>query len=998
MGFFPGLRVEAVLHPGASTSTVRMVTPRAPTLVGRDREIAALEAELNRTLSGEFRIVLLLGEPGVGKTRLAGEILARHRATVLGLSARAHPLGGTTSFGLWAEALEGHLRALDPAQVSNLCGGFVDDLGALLRSAAAARGTAPPGEPPRARLLEGLALLVDRLARTSPIVLLLDDVHVADASSWDALHYLARNLATAPVLVLATARPVELAAQPDAYHIVLGLEQDGALTRLGLHPLSVEALGELVAGVLEKRPPPTLVGWLETRSRGNPLFTLGLLRALLDEQADLSAPQLRRLPEGLAERVTARLGGLNEPSRSVLEVLAVVGRRVELSAVAALSGRAPDRVGLILDDLVRARLVAEEERGGEVTYEITHPVIQEAIYQELGTARRRALHRLVGRVLLAAGRLGEAAPHFARSADVGDPEAVEALCGAVRQAEERNLYREALTLLATLVGIVPPGDPRWLAVVDGMVLQAEWVVDHRADVHAALAIPALRQIDAVLERLPDPARRATVKFRLMSFLGWGTGEFSEAERVCRKALELYEEAGDRRGTWLATLELGYLKGMGGDMGGWLFAGTQVAQEAEASGDRFVIMQAVGRGIGWGALLTGRFDTAEHALRRSVVLARDGGGTYNHAIMLYSLGLSLALEGRMAEGHPLLAEAKAVDPNWRDSNQLEFEIAIHWLAGALDTAVAQAWESVTLNASGMARRRALGFVFAVLAGVEMDRSAEASRFLAIALDAYDGRPWAAYRDVCLHAQAVLQWREGQRGSALAGLRRTATRILTIGFLPFAAFALLDLAELAALSRDAEVAATAAVELGEVARRLDRDLYRGLAALGSAWAGLASDAAAPSAAAAQQALRFLDGLGYPIFFGRALDVLGQALGSADRSQAREALEAAASTFSSCGAVRRRDRSLHTIRRLGGVRKSAEAPAPPPGALSRRELDVARLAAEGRTAPEIARELFVSERTVESHLARIYAKLGVASKLELVHRASELGILDFPEQHSG
>lgn len=533
--------------------------------MGRDREVAVLEAELARAVEGEFRCVLLLSDPGVGKTRLAGEVLARHSPPAIGLSGRAHPLGGTTSFGLWAEALEGHLRGLDTNEVSELCGGFLDDLAALLRSAAAVRGSPAPGEPPRSRLLEGLAVLLTNLAELAPVLVFLDDVHVADPSSWDALHYLARNLPGARVLVLAAARPAELASQAGPTQVLLGLEQEGLVRRMELRPLPTEAVGELAGAVLGQAPPPALVGWLDERSRGNPLFTIGLLRALLEEGADLAAPRLGRLPEALAERVTARLGALNEPTRSTLEVLAVVGRRVELGTVVALTGRPLDRVGPLLDGLVRSRFVTEEERGQEVTYEIAHPLVQEAIYEDLGAARRHAQHRLVARSLLAAGRLGEAAPHFARSAEVGDAEAIEALCGAVRQAEERELYREALTILGSLVELLPPGDERWLEVLDALVLEAEWVVDHRADVHAALAIPALRAIDSLLERFPDPARRAAVKFRLASFLSWGTGELEEAERAGREAHNLFEQAGDTQGMLLAALELAFIQGFKGDL-------------------------------------------------------------------------------------------------------------------------------------------------------------------------------------------------------------------------------------------------------------------------------------------------------------------------------------------------------------------------------------------------------------------------------------------------
>ena len=949
-----------------------------------------LEAERALAVQGEFRVVLLLGDPGVGKTRLAGEVLARHGAGGLGLAARAHPLGGTTSFGLWAEAFEGHLRGVDPNEVSRLCGGFVDDLGGLLRSAAAVRGATPAAEPPRARLLEGLAVLLDNLARAGPAVVFLDDMHVADASSWDALHYLARNLVNVPVLVLAAARPVELAREHAGNQILLGLEQDGLLTRLSLSPLPSDAVSELIAEVLGRPPPPTLVSWLEERSRGNPLFVLGLLRALLDEGADLAAPRLARLPEGLAERVTTRLGQLDEPIRSTLEVLAVVGRRVELSAVVALTGRPLDRVGPILDDLVRARLVTEAERGREVTYEIAHPLFQEAIYQDLGGARRRALHRLVGRALLAAGRLGEAAPHFTRSADAGDPEAIEALCGAVRQAEERHLFREALTLLGTLVELVPPDDDRWLEVVDGMVLQAEWVVDHRADVHATLAIPALRAIDSALDGSDDISRQALVKFRLASFLTWGLGEYEEAETVYRASLQRYEKAGDRVGTWLTTLELGYVKGFVGDLAGWVSTGRQVAAAAEVAGERFVLMQALGRAVGWGCFFLGAFEESEAASRRCVELARESSRTYFHALSLFAVGCSLAFGGRIPEAYPVLDEAKAVDPNWRESIRLEWEIAVHWLAGDLDSALTQAQESVSWNSSGMSRRRAIGLAFAVLAGVDMDRLPEARRYLAMALGAYGDGPRSWGYDTCRHAGAVLRWHEGEKAAALEDLRRAAFRLVALGFRPYAAFALLDLAELAAHERDAETATAAATALDDVAGRLDRDLYRALAALGSAWARLAEGASTAAVTAAGEAVALLQGLGYPAFTGRALDVLGRALAPVDRPLAREALTAAADTFDACGASGRRDRTLAALRRLGGVgARGRAATRHGPSALTGREREVARLAAQGRAALEIAAELFIGERTVESHLGRIYAKLGITSKLELVQRATELGL---------
>lgn len=275
---------------GGRVTRSRLQAPGPSEVVGRERELEALESEAERARSGEFRCVLLVGDAGVGKTRLASELLARHQDDVVGLSARAYPLGATAAFDLWAEALEGHLRSLPGPGLSRLCRGLLDDLAGLLRSVAVLRGSAPNREAPRPRLLEAIADLLVGLTRRGPVMVVLDDVHLADASSWELLGYLGRNLARAPLLIVMTARPDELAEQAVAQRTVFSLRQDGLLGRIDVGPLSRSALVTLADAILGRRPPSALVTWLEERSGGNALFALGLLRALLEEGADLETP------------------------------------------------------------------------------------------------------------------------------------------------------------------------------------------------------------------------------------------------------------------------------------------------------------------------------------------------------------------------------------------------------------------------------------------------------------------------------------------------------------------------------------------------------------------------------------------------------------------------------------------------------------------------------------------------------------------------------------
>src|SRR5689334_6482953 len=179
--------------------------PLRPPLIGRDAEIAALDEQLALARMGAFRVVLVTGEPGIGKSRLVNELAEQHRDSAVVVGARAFELGMTYSLALWIEAFE---RLLGPApadEVRRLCGSSVRDLALMLRSARRALGSAPVGpepepdhEPDPERLLQALTELVDNVSADSPVIVVLDDIHNADASSWQALYHLARRLPDRP--------------------------------------------------------------------------------------------------------------------------------------------------------------------------------------------------------------------------------------------------------------------------------------------------------------------------------------------------------------------------------------------------------------------------------------------------------------------------------------------------------------------------------------------------------------------------------------------------------------------------------------------------------------------------------------------------------------------------------------------------------------------------------------------------------------------------------
>ena len=668
-----------------------------PELAGRREELAALEDELGRAEAGEFRVVLLLGEAGVGKSRLAREVLSRH-GEVTGLVAQAYPLAASAAFGLWTEAVDPFLRSLSDAEVVELCGGLLDDLASLFHRVALVRGSVPERDPPLPRLLQGVAGLLGALSQRRPLVVLLDDVHFADASSWQALRYFARHLDDARLLVLATSRPAELAGHDVAAQVLFELDQDALLSRLEVAPLARPGMRELAEAVIERPAPRALVEWLAERSQGNPLFAIGLLRALMEERGDLSAPHLRRLPEGLTERVASELRRFDAAPREMLERLAVLGRPVSLGDLTTLTSSSLEEVGPMLAELVRAGIVVEEERGSELDYELYHPLVRDVIYQATSGATRRVLHRQSARSLLRAGHLAEAALHFARSAERGDSEAVDVLLDAMRQAERREAFREALDLQAELVELLPADDQRWLEVLEAMYARPEWLIDHRAETNAPVAIAALRAIDGLLEGSSDHARRAIVNFRLANFLAWGTGELDPAQDACRQARDLFSRAGDRRQALLARRELAWIKGLQGDLAGMGADARAVVEAADAIGDRFIAMQGLAA-VGYSANFRGAFAEAEAAQRRAAAIARQDAKAYRLTTVLGGLALGLALQGRVAETAAPLEEAKAANPAYRDSILVELEAAVNWIAGDFNAALALAREGAAWQAGG-----------------------------------------------------------------------------------------------------------------------------------------------------------------------------------------------------------------------------------------------------------------------------------------------------------
>jgi len=382
---------------------------------------------------------------------------------------------------------------------------------------------------------------------------------------------------------------------------------------------------------------------------------------------------------------------------------------------------------------------------------------------------------------------------------------------------------------------------------------------------------------------------------------------------------------------------------------------------------------------------GRFAEAEAALRRSLALARTEGNLYRLTWSQSMLAFSLALEGRLDEADELLRDARTGNPAYPDTVTLEIAVWCNWMAGRFRPA-SDAWrESLSWTGGSTSSRRGWGIP---PAAVSMAESGDVDAARACLDRTTETRPW-------LISAALYTWASGclstgdRSQDRVPRLAQAADELRGQGCLPFAAFACADLAEAALETDDTGAAQQAAATLEGMVPDLDRAPHRGLAELARACAMLAAGDGQGAADSARHAAGRFSGTGASALHGRALHVLGRALATINPNEAREALVGAIDVFTSCEADRRRERALQALSGLGQAGARAAAARRDTRDLTPRERDVVRLAVEGRTAREIGARLHIGERTVETHLANAYVKLGVASRLDLVRRAPDLRV---------
>jgi DNA-binding NarL/FixJ family response regulator len=431
--------------------------------VGREVELAALAADLDSAAAGRGGVVLVAGEPGIGKTRLAEELATQATTRgVLVLWGRCWEGEGAPAFWPWVQVVRTYVQDGDPAVLRRVMGAGAADIAQVVpavRDRLPELPAPPPVEPEAARfrLFDSLASFLWAAAARRPLLLVLDDLHWADAPSLALLRFLGQELEGVGLLVVGIYRHTEVGRDHPLLGTLADLSRGQHHRRLllgGLDQQQVASFVGLVAGV---EPSLRLAAAVHQQTDGNPFFVTEVVRLLASQgrlgHAEAGSPALAvGLPEGVRAVVAQRLGRLSDGCRQILEVAAVLGRDFELRALQPASGLEGDRVLVLLEEAEAARVVVAVP-GGLGRWRFAHALVREVLYESLPAARRIRLHARVGEALEALyvgdprPHLAELAHHFVAAAPGGEvARAVRVATAAGRRALELLAWEDAADL------------------------------------------------------------------------------------------------------------------------------------------------------------------------------------------------------------------------------------------------------------------------------------------------------------------------------------------------------------------------------------------------------------------------------------------------------------------------------------------------------------------------------------------------------------------------
>jgi len=992
------------MHAPRVPPVARQGRPLDAGFVGRERELGALDALVGQLAQGKGAIAAIAGEPGIGKSRTA-QALA-DLAAARGIRAywgRCNEESGAPPYWPWTQIFERWVAACDDEDLRRILGSGATPIAEVVPAIPARLGELPPlptsGDPIRTRFLlfDAISGFLRRAAAHSPLLLIIDDMHWADASSLRLLEFLAANLGDSALMLLITYRDIELSRRHPLSGTLGEMARHAGFRRMRLTGLSREETARVMTmGTDALQVAAPLLDAVHEQTEGNPLFVLEMARLLAQEgilnraTGDPRASRLVaahiRIPEGVKETIGRRLNRLSQVANEVLGCAAVIGRSFALAVLERIvDERASASVAAALEEARQASVV--EELGAPGLYRFAHALIRETLYDEIAAPVRARLHLEVARAIEAVhavdleGQMPALAHHYGSALPGGDTSraaecairaaqradlllaheetaryyrlallAAESRAGADRLtlAKMRNALGEALTKAGEYLAARDAfeeaarlaresGSEDELARAALGFEMASWAPGQPGVAAAAMlreALAALRSGDSV------------TKVRLLSALARALifcGNEAQAIGVHRQAITMARRVGDRSALMSALVAALTIRATQPELSGERLGHiAEVQALARAAGDRVNELDAAA----WS--LFERIELGELDAWRAEIDAFERGANeirqpFFQYIAASSRAMHALLEGRFTQGERLAKEALLVGrgmPGLDAPGIYGMQMfALCCEQGRLGEFAPMLRQFVNTQPKAGTWRPGLAMIYAELGDLERARE----EFDALAANDFAAIPRDGVWVAGLTFMTVVCVALGDAARA---------DILYRMLLPHDGRNL--------LARPTIVCYGAAASyLGMLAAMLQRwpDAQRHFE---SALAFNARQGAIPALAHTQY---------------RYAQMLVRRAATDDRRLAAELLTQAGAQAGSLG--------MTTLaQRVASARAALDPRAgrpEHPGGLSEREAQVLRLIAAGKANRDIAAQLFVSPNTVANHVRSILAKTGSANRTE-------------------
>jgi DNA-binding CsgD family transcriptional regulator/tetratricopeptide (TPR) repeat protein len=957
---------------------------------------------------GAGKTLIVSGEGGVGKTRVLTEAAAKARQDGWNVvTGRAYAVETGIPYALFSDALLPFIRSIEPSSLAVLTRGGTAELAYLFPALGSSgdRERAAAGMDAsdfKARLLWNFSQFLGRLASKQPLLLILENLQWADASSLELLHFVARQISAHPIALLVSYNE----AERDLNAVLRTTEQ--SLLKLGvadhkrIGPLSHADVGSVIEKIfgVDQSSVTQFTALLYGWTRGNAFFIEETLKWLIESKV-LHQQDGRwvgweveslQLPPNVRDAVGSRIDRLSQKARDLANLAAVLGTRLPYDQVAAISPLGETDLADALDELVTQRVLTESAPGEAAAYDFAHPILQQVAYSSLGTARARLLHASVAEALesfygkRAGEHAGELAFHFTQSHTLA-PKAVMYLSEAGRTALQTYANREAASFLTAALQQLDQSDDG--ADRDAILINLARAKQRLGEYDEALVLWSQARDAARAKK--DHASLAMIENRMGLACFW-SGNFEDA-------LDHYAEgllAGEAVGDLAAIARLHLAKGSCLQEMGRLDAAKAEVERAlvvgEQTGDDSILARAH-RALMLLYAWTGPWSVSLDHGRKAIRFAESAHDAMLEWTAHWGMALVAGLTANLTDILFHIKECQRLEEQLRSPllPLLTAELSIQYASGVGDWDSGIATGERTIALARALRQRTLlprllvwtGLIYLWRGELEKSRAymeeawqlsgagtATPERIdVTTVVPAHMGL--AAYHlETDNSAEAI---RIGEAGLALAD---------KLGYVAWSLQWILPVVGEAALwIKDFERAERHSQRMRRDAERLGHKLGLAMADACDGMLALFRDKnPAEAIPLLQSSIDRLEALPLPDVASRVRRVLAEALrDSGDKEAAMREFRAAHEVFARLGAQIEIEAVRTQIRELG-ARPPSRTIASGMAGLTGRELEIARMVARRKSNKEIGAALDISSRTVSTHLSNIFGKVGVGSRGEL------------------